>query len=188
MSTGLGEDQNVIHKREYSMKHEIIKMALILSALMGITACQSNSEGLSTEDRKTIENASKTWVNTYNQNDWTALTLLFSTNATMMPPNSPIVVGREAIAAWQNENESGFRISFDIQEIDGNGDIAHVMGRSCVFIPDGNGGFLVDVGKFLEIRKKHGDDSEWLIHADIFNSDTVLGGTLPQSCPFAAKP
>jgi ketosteroid isomerase-like protein len=104
-----------------------------------------------------------------------------------MPPNSPEVRGHEAIATWQNENESGFRIAFDVQEIDGIGDIACVKGRSCVFIPDGEDAFLVDVGKFLEVRKKQSDGT-WLIYADVFNSDAALGSQLLESCPFVANP
>jgi hypothetical protein len=55
----------------------------------------------------------------------------------MMPPNSSSAIGRNEIAAWQTKNESGFRIAFDIQEIEGAGEIAYVRGRSCVFIPIG---------------------------------------------------
>jgi ketosteroid isomerase-like protein len=168
------------------MKKKFTTM-LIVFVLASITGFQSHAVGLSAEDRKSIQTASQTWVKTYNQNDWKALALLFSANATMMPPNSPEVRGHDAIAAWQNENESGFRIAFDIQEIQGDGNIAYVKGRSCVFIPDGDGGFLVDVGKFLEVRKKQSDGA-WLIYADIFNSDASLGSDLFKSCPFAASP
>ena len=169
------------------MMNKKFRTILILFILTSITACQSHSGGLSAEDRMIIQTSSKTWVKTYNQNDWKALALLFSANATMMPPNSPEVRGHKAIAAWQNENENGFRIAFDIQEIDGKADTAYVKGRSCVFIPDGNDGFLVDVGKFLEVRKKQSDGA-WLIHADVFNSDAALGSELLESCPFAASP
>lgn len=169
------------------MMNSKFKTILVVLILASITACQSQPSGLSAEDRLIIETSSKTWVKTYNQNDWKALALLFSANATMMPPNSPEVRGHEAIAAWQNKNESGFRIAFDIQEIDGNADMAYVKGRSCVFIPVGDDGFLVDVGKFLEVRKKQSDGA-WLIHADIFNSDAALGSELLKSCPFAASP
>jgi hypothetical protein len=56
-----------------------------------------------------------------------------------------------------------------------------------VFIPDGDDGFLVDVGKFIEVRKKQGDGA-WLIHADMFNSDVCLESELLDSCPCAARP
>ena len=167
-----------------SMKFRIILITLFL---ISITACQSHSSGLSADDRVIIETSSKTWVKTYNQNDWKALALMFSANATFMPPNSPEVLGRDAIAAWETENESGFQIAFDIQQIYGSGDTAYVKGRSCVFIPDGDDGFLVDVGKFLEVRKKHSNGA-WLIHADIFNSDVAIGNELLKSCPFSARP
>jgi len=85
---------------------------------------------------------------------------------------------------WQAENESGFRIAFEIQEISGSNNLAYVRGRSCVFIPDGKGGYGIDVGKFMEIRKRQATD-EWLIHADIFNSDAAVGSELPSVCPFS---
>jgi ketosteroid isomerase-like protein len=97
------------------------------------------------------------------------------------------VRGRTAIAAWEAENENGFRIAFDIQEKEGSGDTAYVRGRSCVFIPDGDGGYGVDVGKFLELRKKQADGA-WLIEADIFNSNAAQGSELLESCPIAPLP
>lgn len=103
-----------------------------------------------------------------------------------MPPNSVAIIGRQNIASWQEKNESGFRIAFEIQEIAGSNQMAYVRGRSCVFIPDGKGGFGIDVGKFLEIRKKK-DSGEWLIDADIFNSDAMLGSEFLNNCPFESS-
>jgi ketosteroid isomerase-like protein len=148
-------------------------------------ALQSKSVELSAQDINDIQASSKEWVETYNQNDWKKLAALFTLNATMMPPNSIAIKGRQDIAAWQEQNENGFRIAFDIQEIEGRNDIAYVEGRSCLFIPDGKGGFGIDVGKFLEIRKKQ-ETGEWQIHTDIFNSDAALGSDLLDSCPFNA--
>lgn len=160
------------------------KLNLIGLFLMGLTACQPNLPTLSIEDQNAIIESSKKWVQTYNQNDWETLASLFTPDATMMPPNSSVVRGRDAIAAWEAENESGFRIALDIQEISGLGTLAYVKGRSCVFIPYGDGSFGVDVGKFLEIREKQ-DDGEWLIASDIFNSDAAIGSELQSACPFA---
>lgn len=155
---------------------------LLLTFSFGL-AFQSQSAELSQKDIDDIKASSKEWVNTYNQNDWTELADLFTLNATMMPPNSPAIIGRQNIASWQEQYESGFRIAFEIQEIDGSHHIAYVRGRSCVFIPDGKGGFGVDVGKFLEIRKKQ-ESGEWLIDADIFNSDAAIGSEFLDTCPF----
>lgn len=165
----------------------IFKSAFALMTVATLAACQSSVDGLAAKDLDAIKASSKTWVETYNQNDWDGLALLFSPEATMMPPNSPAVIGRAAIADWEAENESGFRIAFDIQEVEGSGDMAYVSGRSCVFIPIGDGEYGVDVGKFLEVRKKQAD-GQWLIEADIFNSDSAIGSELLNHCPFATKP
>ncbi|WP_340677849.1 hypothetical protein [Paraglaciecola sp.] len=50
-------------------------------------------------------------------------------------------------------------------------------------MPVGDSDYGVDVGKFLEIRKKQ-QNGEWLIHTDIFNSDAGLGSELLETCPF----
>ena len=160
----------------------LVRTTLLLTFSFGL-AFQSQSAELSQQDIDDIRASSKEWVNTYNQNDWKELADLFTLNATLMPPNSLAVMGRQNIASWQEKYESGFRIAFEIQEIAGSNHIAYVRGRSCVFIPDDKGGFGVDVGKFLEIRKKQ-ESGEWLIDADIFNSDAVIGSELVNTCPF----
>ena len=168
------------------MKH--IYTSIIMTVLLvGLSACQANSTRFNKAEVSAIKESSKDWVETYNQNDWEKLASLFSPDAIMMPPNSPVVEGRVAIAAWEAENETGFRIAFDIEEIEGGGNLAYVRGKSCVFIPDGNGGYGVDVGKFLEIRKKQADGA-WLITTDIFNSDAAIGSELLTSCPFSNLP
>ena len=160
-------------------KQSSVTLALFLS----LGACQSYSEGLSEADVRAIQAASDKWVTTYNENDWDALTMLFSPDATLLPPNSPEVIGREAISAWEAEYETGFQIAFDVQEIDGRGDLAYVRGRSCVFIPLETGGFGVDIGKFLEIRKKD-VNGDWLIISDVFNSNAAIGSDPVEDCPF----
>jgi len=160
-----------------------MKSLILLAILSFGIAFQAKSAELSAQDINDIKASSKEWVKAYNLNDWKGLADLFALNATMMPPNSVAIIGRTDIASWQEKNESGFRIAFEIQEISGKEHIAYVSGRSCVYIPDGKGGFGIDVGKFLEIRKKQ-KNGEWLIHADIFNSDAAVGSELLNSCPF----
>ena len=160
---------------------KLSSVALILAVSLG--ACQTSSDGLSEADITAIQAASDKWVATYNANDWEALGQLFAEDASMMPPNSPAVVGRDAIAAWEAEYEAGFQIAFDVQEIEGEGDIAYVRGRSCVFIPLETGGYGIDVGKYLEIRKRD-ETGKWLIVSDVFNSDAAMGSDLLETCPF----
>lgn len=142
--------------------------------------------GLSAADTEAITAATEAWVAAYNRNDWVALADLFSPEATMMPPNHSAVVGRAAIAAWEEANEQGFRIAFDVEQIDGAGDVAYVRGRSCVFIPLEDGAFGVDPGKYLEVRRRT-PQGQWPIEADIFNTDLGPGEDLADTCPFGAS-
>lgn len=160
---------------------KLSSVALMLIVSLG--ACQSYPDGLSEADVSAIQAASDEWVATYNENDWDALAKLFAADATMIPPNSPAVVGRDAIAAWEAEYETGFQIAFDVQKIVGEGDLAYVTGRSCVLIPLEAGGYGVDVGKFLEVRRRD-PNGDWLIVADSFNSDAAIGSDLLEACPF----
>lgn len=166
-----------------------MKLTIISSVLVGVflTACQSVPADLSPVDHSEIELSSQKWVETYNKNDWQALAAFFTPGAVMMPPNGLVVQGRDAIAKWEKDNETDFRIAFKLEAIEGQEDLAYVRGRSCVFIPDGKGGYSVDVGKFLEVRKRQ-SNGEWLIEADIFNSDLGLGVELLETCPFADLP
>lgn len=154
-----------------------------LTLLVSLGGCQPYPDGLSDADISAIRAASDEWVATYNENDWNALAKLFAANAIMMPPNSPEVVGRDAISAWEEDYETGFQIAFDIQDIEGEGDLAYVRGRSCIFIPLDTGGYGVDVGKYLEVRMKD-ENGDWLIVADVFNSDGAMGSDLLETCPF----
>ena len=166
-----------------------MKLTIINTALAAIllTACQSTSIDISPEDYSAIERSSKNWVETYNQNDWEGLAALFTPDAILMPPNGLAVHGRDAIAKWEEANETGFRIAFKVEAIEGRGDVAYVRGRSCVFIPNETGGYGVDVGKFFEVRKQQ-SNGDWLIEADIFNSDLGVGADLLGACPFANLP
>ena len=130
-----------------------------------------------------IQSAIAHWVETYNRNDWAALAEQFTADAVMMPPGSPAVAGRSAIAAWEAANEDGFRIALVPEEISVAGGQAVVRGRSCVFIPLDGGKTSVDIGKFLEVRQRQ-PDGRWLVSRDIFNSDIPAGGDLADSCPY----
>lgn len=123
------------------------------------------------------------WVAIYNRNDWSALANQFTEDAMMMPPNTPAVTGRAAIAAWEAANESGFRISLRPDTITIVGDRAIIHGRSCVLIPLEDGAIGVDVGKFLEVRRRQ-SDGRWLVVQDVFNSDLATGAELEKACPF----
>ena len=181
----------VTHNTDSAMiLRKLYQMAGAAILWVGLAACERAPAVFSPDDAARIKLASKNWVESYNRNDWDGLAAYFTPDAIMMPPNGSPVTGREAIAAWERENEQSFRIAFKLESITGSGDLAYVRGSSCVFIPDGpngNDGYAVDIGKFLEVRERQ-TDGAWLITADIFNSNMAAGGDLAAACPFADLP
>jgi uncharacterized protein (TIGR02246 family) len=138
--------------------------------------------GQGSEAETEIRMAIRGWVDVYNRNDWGVLAEEFTEEAVMLPPNSPAVAGRAAIAAWQAAHEDGFGIVLKPDEISILGDRAVIRGRSCVFIPLEAGNTGVDVGKFLEVRRRQ-PDGRWLISHDAFSSDRPVGRELAEDCP-----
>jgi ketosteroid isomerase-like protein len=164
----------------------ILTKTMICCFLMPSTIVISAESDNQLKYKSEIHQATIKWVDTYNRNDWNELAQQFSENAVMMPPNSPAVTGRQAIAAWETANETGFRIALKPDDITLKGDMAIIRGRSCVFIPMSNeensNAIGVDIGKYMEVRERS-DNGKWLILKDIFNSDLPAGSPLASECP-----
>ena len=88
-----------------------------------------------------------------------------------MPPG-PAVTGRLAIKEWMAAFPAASKFELNIDDIDGQGDLAYVRGHFLMVIhPEGAPEPVEDRGKFLEVRRKQADGS-WLMSVDIFNSDS----------------
>ena len=162
------------------------RVALCALLFPVVAACGGASSPAGVGDEAAIRKVVTEWVEIYNRNDWPTLAAQFTEDAVMMPPNSPAVIGRAAIAAWEAENEQGFRIALKVEDISITGDVAIIRGRSCVFIPLGkeqkDGAVGVDIGKYIEVRKRT-DGGRWMVVQDIFNSDLLAGSALASACP-----
>jgi ketosteroid isomerase-like protein len=98
---------------------------------------------------------------------------LLTTDAVLMPPNGPTVVGRTAILEWSRKNAKTFSFE-DYQSTDAElvivGDWAF---RRAAFrmtlLPTGGGPKVRDSGKFIIIYQRQKDG--WKVARDIWNSD-----------------
>jgi len=159
----------------------VIKLVACIALTNIVIAC-SAAPTSSGDDKTVLRLATAHWVETYNRNDWGALANQFAEDGVMMPPKSPAIVGRDAIAEWEAANETGFRIALKVDDITLRGDAAIIRGRSCVFIPLNAEETGVDIGKYVEVRERTAT-GQWLISQDIFNSDLAAGEPLASECP-----
>ena len=160
---------------------KVIKLVACIALTNIVIACSAATAPRG-DDKAVLRLASANWVETYNRNDWGALANQFAEDGVMMPPNSPSIVRRDAIAEWEAANETGFRIALKVDDITLRGDTAIIRGRSCVFIPLSEEETGVDIGKYVEVRERTAT-GQWLISQDIFNSDLAAGEPLASECP-----
>ena len=151
-------------------------MRALLTCFLGIAAVACGSAGgpsaiLDTD--KTLIRASLDTFTAYivTHRDSMAANA-YAENATMMPPNQPMVQGRAAIRTWIKSVPAIRRFIASAIDINGRGDLAYVRGTySLTWLAGGD-----ERGKFLEVRRRE-KDGRWLIIADIFNTDAPVPTT-----------
>ena len=129
---------------------------------------------LSDEDVAALKAMYDDWIQAVKSGEWDTAANFYTTETVVMPPNMPLIEGREAVKAFLELYPPIIEISFSPLEIDGYGDIAYVRGTySLIILPEGAPEPIHDTGKYLEIRQKQ-EDGSWLLAIDIFNSDLPL--------------
>jgi uncharacterized protein (TIGR02246 family) len=162
------------------------KLALI-AVVFSIGGCNPAPPSLSEGDTASIRGVSDEFRKNMVAGDWAPLVALYTEDGVLMPPGGPSVEGRPAIEAFMKAFPKVTEMTFDLEAIDGRGDLAFVRGayRMTMEIA-GAPGPVTDEGKFVEIRRK-GADGRWLIAIDIFNSNLPAPPPAPPAEP-ASEP
>ena len=102
---------------------------------------------------------------------------MLTDDAVLMPPNSPPVVGREAIRTWSEAASAQVRIE-DYRPADEELIVAGDWAiRRATFTwtlrLDADPTVIQDAGKFIIVYRRE-DDGSWRVARDIWNSNTPL--------------
>ena len=145
-------------------------LALILVFAYFIAGAQSNhADGLLNEAKKAIAASNATYFISFAKNDGSILTH-YAEDACLLPPNSPILSGRAAIAKFFKDGYEKYGLrggKFITKNVYGDGR-EYVTEEGLWQSLDANGE-LFDDGKFLVLWKKtsHG----WKMFRDSFSSN-----------------
>lgn len=160
------------------MKYYRVALATFILTLpvLLFVSCERAPEDTA-EVRQAIEAIIKQYADAYNRGDAAAFAALYTEEARLLPPNGPMIVGREAI---QNSQQSDFDtgVSGDLQlttlEVRVARDLAYEIGEYTSTIQPEEGEAIRDQGKYVGIWKR--ENGEWKLDVDIWNSSMPLPG------------
>jgi uncharacterized protein (TIGR02246 family) len=141
------------------------RAAALLSVFILAGCGQELSDGhLSTSDIAQIRATSERWESAVRAGQWEDAAATFTEDAVLRFPNA-VYVGRPAILEYFRGLQPFTPArKLHIDEIDGRGDMAFVMGHSTMTPQDG--GPPVVVARYLDIRLRQADGT-WLFYRDM---------------------
>ena len=155
--------------------HSIFNLLVLMLAVPFLVSCTTAPPpDTSAEDSQAIRAASKQWDDAFNRGDAAAVAALYTEEANLLPPNSPMIVDTEGIqAVFQGFFDAG---GGDLQgtviDLHVNGDMAHMVGNYTLTIQPEEGDAITDSGKYVEIWKR--ENGRWKIDVGIWNSSLPL--------------
>jgi len=156
------------------MQKQIIMLSVVVAFSLSVLSCQTPSnEG----DIEAINSVTNEYIEATNSGDVDGWLGTMADDAVILPPNHPLVTGKEEIRSWIVTSffePFNVQLSASHQEILIIGDLAFTYGFfSLSLTPKDGGGVIEDRGKFINIFKRQPDGS-WKYHRLIFNSDIPL--------------
>ena len=155
--------------------HPILYLLVLMLAVTFLVSCTTAPPpDTSAEDIRAIKAASEQHVEAFNRGDAAAFAALFTEGAKVLPPNSPMIVGREGIQAF---NQGGFdagvgNLQLTMTDLQVYGDTAHDIGKYTLTIQPEEGEAISDNGKYLVILKRV--NGSWKVDVNIWNSSVPL--------------
>lgn len=120
-----------------------------------------------TDIRTAIIACNQHFMDAFGRGDAAGLATLYTAGGQLLPPNSAVVAGRDAIRAfWQGAMDLGLKqATLDTVEVEGTSDTAVEVGT---YTLRAAGGQVADTGKYVVVWKTEG--GIWRLHRDIWNT------------------
>lgn len=149
-------------------------VAITLLLLVVLIGCTEKTESPETATPEELSQMNKDFAKALNDKDAVAASLLYSENASLLPPNEPIVTGRENIKNyWQAFIDAGITdVSVSTISTGSSGDLGYEIGRFQLSFPGEDGKMMMEEGKFTEILKRQ-DDGKWISIFGMWSSDSA---------------
>jgi uncharacterized protein (TIGR02246 family) len=140
--------------------HRVSTVILVLACFVLATSARCD------EVRDAVEAGNRAFIKAFLQGEATAVANLYTADAQVIAPGSPVARGRAAIAAfWQKSIDSGVKdVTLETAEVESAGELAYETGIVRLVAKDG----MVSDARYVVIWKRIG--GKWLLHRDTWNS------------------
>lgn len=143
-----------------------------LAITMAVSACGGAKQepGFTRADADTIRKTASDLSAAYSAKNVDAAVELFSPEAVFMPPNAPLLRGRDAIRTYFTKRfAEGVVLRLEPQDVGGDGQLAFQSGTYTVTIEKPGAAPIRDRGKYLFLSRL--TTGKWMFHQSIWSSD-----------------
>ena len=145
------------------------------AAAIGVESAAAPA-GFSAEDEAAIRAVDVAWAKAATAGDAAALTALYTSDATLMPPGEELV---EAMKKYNAAMTYGFTGPTELSTtaVEGNGDLAYAVGTYRATLTPKKAGakpLPTEEGKYIEVLSKQADGS-WKIVYDMWSQNAPAG-------------
>ena len=153
-------------------------LAGLITALLFTAACSGPGPvEYTTKDAGEIRQQHDAFVIAFNAKDVSKILDLYAENSVFMPPNEPVIRGRDALKHFYEglfTRAGATDLKMDLAEVSGHGTLAYQSGTFEMSLKPATGPAGRDRGKYLFVLRKMGNG--WRYHYTMWNSDLPAAG------------
>lgn len=126
--------------------------------------------------RSRIEETNAEFSAVASRGDAAAIAALYTDDAVVLAPNAEMVRGKQAIKGLFDgmiQQMGAPQLTLRTIQVDEVGDMANEIGEYTLKFQPAGGEPVTDIGKYVVIWKRQGDDS-WKLHIDVWNTNSPL--------------
>jgi ketosteroid isomerase-like protein len=148
-----------------------MRAALIMSFVFAAACSGPAPEEFTTKDAGTIRQQHEAFVTAFNAKQIDPILNLYAENSVFMPPNEPIIRGKDALKHFYEElfKRGATNLRMDITEVSGHGPLAYQSGNYEMDLKPETGTPGRDRGKYLFVLRKM--QIGWKYEYTMWNSD-----------------
>jgi uncharacterized protein (TIGR02246 family) len=151
--------------------------AAITALLLFSAACSGPAPvEFTTRDAGEIRQQHEAFVAAFNAKDVAKILDLYAENSVFMPPNEPVIRGKDALKQFYEKlftRDGASDLKMDIAEVSGHGPLAYQSGTYEMALKPATGTAGRDRGKYLFVIRKMGPG--WKFQYTMWNSDLAPG-------------